>query len=381
MKRLYLLSTLVLFMAVILPQNVKAQVSVWDGTYAPWTNGSGTETDPFLIESAQQLAYLAYRVNNGLDAAGGHVSNHDLHYKLMIDVDLNGSETFQWTPIGYFYSSTNNYSFGGHFDGNKHTISGLYITRNTINPDKRIGFFGFTDGAIINNLSISGDTVLVGYAGGYVGGIIGYANATKIEYCSNNSPVYSASNWNAGGIVGYLNCTEIVNCYNTGNIYNASGIAGRSQNSLSTITNSYNIGNIIDGGGGIYYCPAANTAPPIITNCFYLDSCGGANLSGGSPMSSVVMRTPEFVGMLNNGSCAWEQDLPPYVNDGYPVLTMIKDSAYTELATDLTATSATLHGSITVEHATITSKGFEYRVLGYSTFTSVNVTNNDDTFF
>lgn len=124
MKRLYLLSTLVLVLAVM---NVKAQVSVRDGSYAPWTNGSGNEADPFLIDNAQQLAYLAYRGNNGLDASGDLVFNHNLYYKLMTDVNLNGSENFQRTPIRYWISNTNYYSFDGHFDGNNDTVSGLYI--------------------------------------------------------------------------------------------------------------------------------------------------------------------------------------------------------------------------------------------------------------
>lgn len=124
MKKLYLLSTLVLVLAVM---NVKAQVSVRDGSYAPWTNGSGNEADPFLIDNAQQLAYLAYRGNNGLDVSGDHVFNHNLYYKLMTDVNLNGSENFQRTPIRYWISNTNYYSFDGHFDGNNDTVSGLYI--------------------------------------------------------------------------------------------------------------------------------------------------------------------------------------------------------------------------------------------------------------
>lgn len=124
MKKLYLLSTLVLVLAVM---NVKALVSVRDGSYAPWTNGSGNEADPFLIDNAQQLAYLAYRGNNGLDASGDHVFNHNLYYKLMTDVNLNGSENFQRTPIRYWISNTNYYSFDGHFDGNNDTVSGLYI--------------------------------------------------------------------------------------------------------------------------------------------------------------------------------------------------------------------------------------------------------------
>ena len=403
MKKHYFLSTLMLFvMAVILPQILNAQVSVWDGTYAPWTHGTGTEADPFLIENAQQLAYLANRVNNGLDAAGGHVSNHDLHYKLMTDVNLNGSETFQWTPIGYWISNTNYFSFGGHFDGNNHTVSGLYINSSA----NRVGFFGYTDGATIENLSVSGDTVItVGFSGSSqnipstisAGGIIGVSDATIIRNCMNACNINNAhyfshihyTTYCSGGIVGRTNSnTVILNCYNSGTVsymlgYNYysnyyGGIIGVDDNTVR-IMNCYNVGtinyrnNIIGGGilGG------GNSS---VTNCFYLDTCGGNNTYGGSPISADVMRTTEFVGILNNCSCAWEQDVAPYVNNGYPILTMIMDSAYTHPATDLTSTSATLNGSVSVEHATITTKGFEYREPGDSTFTTVNVTGNDNNF-
>ena len=419
MKKIFFLSTLMLVMMVaMLPQNVKAQVSVWDGTYTPWTNGTGTEADPFLIENAQQLAYLANRVNNGLDAAGGHVSNHDLHYKLMIDVNLNGSESFQWTPIGYLISNTNYYSFGGHFDGNNHSISGLYINSSA----DRVGFFGYTDGATIKNLSVSGDTVAT--TGRSAGGIVGYANETNFLSCFNTSNVSSFYTSYSGGIVGQSGgTTTITNCYNTGNVSSSldgsylysGGIVGQS-GGTTTITNCYNTGNVSssDGSysysGGIvgqsgssttitncyntgnvssssYYSSSYSYSGGIvgkgsgqINNCYYRDNCGGNNNYGGSPMTADVMKTPEFVGMLNNGSCAWEQDVAPYVNDGYPILTMILEDAYTEPATDLTATSAILHGSITVEHATITAKGFEYRALGDSVFIPINVTGNDNTF-
>ena len=188
MKKHYLLSILMLVMmaAMWLPQSVNAQVSVWDGTYAPWTNGTGTEADPFLIENAQQLAYLTYRVNNGLDAIDNHVSNHNLYYKLMIDVDLNGSEDFQWTPIGYGISYTNHYSFGGHFDGNNHTVSGLYINSSA----DCVGFFGYTDGAEIENLSVNGDTVAT--TGQCAGGIVGRTNETIFLNCFNASNVSSS---------------------------------------------------------------------------------------------------------------------------------------------------------------------------------------------
>jgi hypothetical protein len=412
MKKLSFLSTLMLFaMAAMLPVNLKAQVSVWDGTYAPWTNGTGTESDPFLIENAQQLAYLANRVNNGLDAGGGHVSNHDLHYKLMTDVNLNGSESFQWTPIGYWISATNYYSFGGHFDGNNHTVSGLYITSFA----DRVGFFGYTDGATIKNLSVDGDTIV----GFNAGGIVGFVETTTIENCNNACNITARSYSGGGGIIGFCeNSTLIINnCYNTGeitqygygvylggivgkcsystliiaNCYNkgdlsstgySGGIVGCCANSTLNIANCYNIGSLIHlesntlYGGIVGYA----TGQTNITNNFYLNTCGGDNSYGGSPMTAAVMQTQEFVGILNNGSCAWEQDVALYVNDGYPILTMILQDAYTDTATDLTANSAMLHGTVSVEHATITSKGFEYRIMGDTTYTVVNVSGNDNTF-
>ena len=363
MKIKYLLSTLMLFvMVAMLPQNLKAQVSVWDGTYAPWTHGTGTETDPFLIENAQQLAYLANRVNNGLDAAGGHVSNHDLHYKLMTDVNLNGSESFQWSPIGYWISETNYYSFGGHFDGNNHAVSGLYINSSA----NRVGFFGYTNGATIENLSISGDTVAT--TGQYAGGILGYARETLIKNCNNNCNIYVNNNKaNAGGLVGYGEYITITNSLNAGNITSSSsysssysysgGIVGYGN---STITNSYNAGNIsapssYRAGGVVGYGTGQ------ISNCYYRDDCGGNNTYGGSPMSSSVMQTQEFLDILNNGTCAYEMDAIPHINQGYPTLTMMVLVSNTLCATNITQTHATLHSIAEIENDIFISAGFMYK--------------------
>ncbi|MBR4340753.1 MAG: T9SS type A sorting domain-containing protein [Bacteroidales bacterium] len=97
-------------------------------------------------------------------------------------------------------------------------------------------------------------------------------------------------------------------------------------------------------------------------------------------MSVANMRTAEFVDVLNAGTCAWEQDTMPYTNDGYPLLTMMITDANTDTATDLTAYSATLHGSVRVERATVVSKGFEYRAVGDSAYIVVPITQPTDTF-
>ena len=47
-----------------------SQTSVWHGGKTIWTRGSGTEYDPFLIETADNLAFLAYVVNKGYSTSG-----------------------------------------------------------------------------------------------------------------------------------------------------------------------------------------------------------------------------------------------------------------------------------------------------------------------
>ena len=406
MKKLYLLSTMMLLViAAMLPHHLTAQVSVWDGTYAPWTHGTGTEADPFLIENAQQLAYLAYRVNNGLDAAGGHVSNHNLHYKLMTDVNLNGSQNLQWTPIGYWNSNTDYYCFGGHFDGNSHTVSGLYIN-STAN---RVGFFGYTDGAEIMNLSVNGDTIAT--SGQYAGGIVGYASSTNIKNSNNTSNIstsfyYSYNNYSyLGGIAGYSSYCDFTNCYNKGNLhgsyymggiagihsgsnrvisncynrgyissmYGGGGIAGRINN--AKIINCYNTGNVSVYGGGVV-CTVSSAS---VINCYYIENCGGGNSAGGSPMSSSAMKSGDFVDILNNGSCAWEQDIVPYSNDGYPTLTLINLDAKTLDAVNITQTHCTLKGTISIENDMILSTGFMYKVSNTTNYSFVPCSNIFDT--
>ena len=83
MKKIFIIMLLVLASTMAL-----AQTSVWHGDRTIWTRGSGTENDPFLIESADNLAFLAYVVNKCYDTEG-------LYFRLTTDIDLNGSEDLQ----------------------------------------------------------------------------------------------------------------------------------------------------------------------------------------------------------------------------------------------------------------------------------------------
>ena len=288
-----LLRTMIISMLlmIILPMvKLSAQVSTWDGSWESWTHGTGTEADPFLIENAPQLAYLAYRVNNGLDAGGGHVSNHNYHYKLMVDVDLNGSDTLQWTPIGYWNSDLDYQCFGGYFDGNNHIITNVYIN----NEANRVGLFGFVDGGTITQVHINSGSIST--TGKHAGGIIGASLGTiNIMHCSNNTAVFS--NENTGGIIGIISNTNsttyVSNCQNSGNVSSGGygycstgGIIGDNYSSSDTtiIENCFNIGNVTSscsGSGAWRYVGgiiALNHFSSVnITNCY---NTGSVSLSG-----------------------------------------------------------------------------------------------------
>ena len=88
----------------------------WDGTPSQ-PHGTGTEDDPYQIGTAQELAWLAYAVNNQMESAGYCAV-------LTADIDLGYC---RWPVIGIL-SSNGQRAYTGTFDGQGHTVSGLYIT-------------------------------------------------------------------------------------------------------------------------------------------------------------------------------------------------------------------------------------------------------------
>lgn len=316
------LKTLIIGFLLILSMpmaKLSAQVSTWDGTWEPWTHGTGTEADPFLIENAQQLAYLAYRVNNGLDAGGGHVSNHNYHYKLMIDVDLNGSENFQWTPIGYWNSDADYQCFGGHFDGNNHTVSGLYINSSA----NRIGFFGYVDGATITYMSVCGETIST--TGQYAGGIVGVSIGTFLVECNSVCKIIVISSYSyptfpaSGGIIGQSTGTlSLINCYNMGVVssrcstsggYNSSrsgGLVGQIDGD-ATIVCCYNTGTIYSYGhgcssGGVVGMTFATTSIFNSYNTGVISSENGISYSCGAGIAGYNRGSMTIANSYNTGT-------------------------------------------------------------------------------
>ena len=210
MKKQISFSVLWIMLSILTICNTFAQsVSVWDGTSEMWTQGQGTESSPFLIENAQQLAFIAEMVNGGVT----HYDN--TYFKLTTNVYIDS--TTSWQPIGLNATCY----FGGNFDGYNHTVT-LYLSSSL----QYVGIFGCAKNGNISNLNSAGwirrNTVSIDYST-YAGGICGYSTSYFIN-CNNSGNIsYNASANNVdrhsyvGGICGYSTCGA-VNCTNSGAI-------------------------------------------------------------------------------------------------------------------------------------------------------------------
>ena len=317
---------------IAVPVSARAEgetVDTWDGTAVAFTQGRGTKEEPWLIENAEQLAYLAQQVNNGTDYEREH-------FLLVSDLDLGGKE---WTPIG-----TDGNPFWGGFDGGGHTITGMTITGKEASY---VGLFGechnFTTassyiksvtvkGANISGKSFVGAIAGVGanisdcysienticarrQVGGVCGSLIG-----NISGCYNSSSVSGIST--AGGIMGTASYEGNVGngvvqyCYNIGAVTVSQqdsyvgGITGASANRYD-ISNCLNCGKITGNGknvGGIAGSTDSNDMN-FIGNCYYNSDLNNAGVGEGASDKVIPLTTSQLCGALPDGldSTIWKE--------------------------------------------------------------------------
>ncbi len=149
--------------------------------------GNGTEYYPYQIESLENLLWM-----------GTNQEAMDKYYIQTADIDA--TETVNWNDGAGFIPIGNeqlDWVFRGHYDGQDHLISNLYINRP---EESEIGFFGFAEGAYISNLNLE-DFQITGYQG--VGGLGGFFHIMDISNCYCSGTVTAISHC-AGGIAGTL---------------------------------------------------------------------------------------------------------------------------------------------------------------------------------
>ena len=228
----------------------------------PWElAGSGTEEDPYLIESIEDLVAFSNSVNNGNNYSSKYVKlTTDLDFNLpfsydnpktkvsektnrIIEEDSNGTElkTFLTSGTGFNPIGNENTSFTGNFDGNGKEIKNIYINRPEENS---VGLFGKILYGNIEKLSVTGKIIGNENTGGIVGRISTNDDFTqRIQYCKSSCEVVGVGY--VGGIAGNIQRTKVVGCYNMGNVigseYYTGGISGFN---TGYVTCSYNIGEI-----------------------------------------------------------------------------------------------------------------------------------------
>ena len=266
-----------------------------DGTFNTPITGSGTKDDPYQISTAAQLK----RFRNIVNGTGGQTQNPGACAVLMNDIVLNdgtfdangtytpgssGKTAEEWTPIGKYTDDNDKTPYTGIFDGQGHSIKGLYVNSAS---DAYVGLFGCLEGAAVRSLTVDG------YVQGCntVGGIVGYASNAAIENCSNHCSVTGSSTSKIGGIAGLnFDGAKIIDCYNVGtirnsNVYEACG--GIVWGNAGTVSNCYNVGTI---SGNVYDGEIVGSNSGIVENCYYL---AGTNLNavGQSDIHGKITKT------------------------------------------------------------------------------------------
>lgn len=224
---------------------------------------SGSEDDPYLISTVQDMVDFADKINRG--------NNADKYYKLTADIDLGGMD---WTPVGMLVKP-----FRGIFDGNGKKITGL----NVSDSGDFLGLFGYNLGTI-KNLAVSGCVTNTSTSkseehgdADFVGGVAGFNAGTMIDVDSNVVVDASGAN-NVGGIAGFNTSGKWVDSRDVGDeegikktIAGAEGIIQRCGNAgfvagrmkvggivgenAGTVEKCYNKGTVVNmktfGGSGV----------------------------------------------------------------------------------------------------------------------------------
>ncbi len=252
--------------------------------------GTGEEETPYLIADASDLYWFAKEVNSGNTAIHGKLTADIVVNESVMDGDvLNVGMLREWTAMAY-----GNAYYSGTFDGDGHTISGLYSNGSVFAE----GLFGQLDGGVVKNLGIV-DSYFYGLS--YTGAVVGYNQGGTVINCYN-SGIVKGQDDGTGGVVGY-NKGAVIECRNSGIVAgtaNTGGVVGRCYN--GSVDSCSNDGFISSGGnyvGGV----VGNSVNASIKNCYNTGSVDGHFVGGvvGNNYDSVVTNCYN-VGAVSGGA-------------------------------------------------------------------------------
>lgn len=172
--------------------------------------GAGTESDPYLIDSIEDLVLFAYEVNNGKTYEGKYV-------KLNRSLDFNSNDSYE-NPNRTNYDA---YGYYGNFKEALTTGDGFIPIGNTMNNSfKGNSFYGVFDGngKIISNLRINKEGKVatdIGLFSANTGKIknLGIENCNIVINCEEK-----VNKWLAVGVICGYNYGTIDGCWSSGNM-------------------------------------------------------------------------------------------------------------------------------------------------------------------
>lgn len=183
----FLVCIMVAYCFAFAPIVAAGDTDTWDGTFdTSWYDASASS---FTLTSAEQFAGLAKLVNES------KYTFENKTVELGVNVRLNDTSNFaswgksaparSWTPIGYYKTGV----FQGNFNGNGHTISGVYVNDSAgTSFGGRPALFGYIKGADIGNFTIEYSYVngknATGVVAGYTEDIAPAFHDITLSHCA-----------------------------------------------------------------------------------------------------------------------------------------------------------------------------------------------------
>lgn len=245
MKRIKRFTSLliVLCMVMSLVPNVMISASA-DSTAPTFSGGDGTEQNPYIITSAQDMIDLSNAVAGGEEYGGKY-------FKAESDSEIELTTEGGFNPIGNYYNA-----FRGNFDGGNVKFN-LNLTGGDF-----LGLFGCVNRvqetgtpAVIKNVITKGTVKgTESDSDSCVAGVVGRVIGAKITDCRNEATI--EADYGVGGIVGDIVeiAGEVYNCVNAGEVKavgQSGGVVGRAYDDAHAIVNCVNGGDVtVTGRGG-----------------------------------------------------------------------------------------------------------------------------------
>jgi hypothetical protein len=234
-----------------------------------FAGGSGTGSDPWLVETAVQL-----------QAVGDHLN---AHFRQVADIDL---ENVIFTPIAFTDFNDDVIQFRGVFDGDGHLIRNLRIRdpqSDVIALFSKLGPEGIIRDVHVRDVDLEGRLCSAGLVA---------ENNGLIERCSSTGKVVGSS-W-AGGLVGD-NRTTVLDSYSHAEVSAGSspgGLVGVHYGSAPPrLERCYASGSITGSAGGGLVGSIIAASPVVVDSYWDVQSTGESTSAGGVGLSSVEMRT------------------------------------------------------------------------------------------